>query len=323
MLKGEYTGASPVLVRDTRDILFDPPFEVFREAVINAALPYRLEESQEAHFSARVEKITFDEGNLARVRALPHVAERSDRHIARSAVEGYLIVYMLAGQLAVEQSDVRKVAQQGDLVVFDTRRPSKMIYPAGSTGQRSLSIFAPLYKFSNARGLQTFVLSAEQIIKPLTTELSFISENFLDASRDELAALYDASLPLISLAAGRCEQPRKTPSITLRSQYLFEELLDFIHRNIGNGELSARYVANAFGISDRYLHKLFAKNGTSFGSYLSSKRLDKIATELTSPKIRFEAISSLAYQCGFNDISTFNKLFKRKFGCSPKAYRLL
>ena len=32
-------------------------------------------------------------------------------------------------------------------------------------------------------------------------------------------------------------------------------------------------------------------------------------------------ITDIAYACGFNDISYFNRRFRARFGCSPTQYR--
>ena len=34
-----------------------------------------------------------------------------------------------------------------------------------------------------------------------------------------------------------------------------------------------------------------------------------------------QPISEIAYNCGFNNISNFNRLFKKKKGCTPKEFR--
>ena len=34
-----------------------------------------------------------------------------------------------------------------------------------------------------------------------------------------------------------------------------------------------------------------------------------------------QSVSEVAYNCGFNNISNFNRLFKKKKGCTPKEFR--
>jgi AraC-like DNA-binding protein len=34
-----------------------------------------------------------------------------------------------------------------------------------------------------------------------------------------------------------------------------------------------------------------------------------------------QSISEIAYDCGFNNISNFNRIFKKKKNCTPKKFR--
>jgi len=58
--------------------------------------------------------------------------------------------------------------------------------------------------------------------------------------------------------------------------------------------------------------------GQSFMTYVNDFRLS-VARELLSNGTL--SVSEICYQCGFNDIHYFSRLFKRKMGVSPKKYR--
>ena len=53
--------------------------------------------------------------------------------------------------------------------------------------------------------------------------------------------------------------------------------------------------------------------------YISIKKLERAAEMLLSDDLR---ISEIAYDCGFETTSTFNRTFKNHFGNSPSEYRL-
>lgn len=53
--------------------------------------------------------------------------------------------------------------------------------------------------------------------------------------------------------------------------------------------------------------------------YFAKMKLEKASKMLLLDKVR---ISDTAYDCGFETISTFNRLFKTHFGLSPSEYRL-
>jgi AraC-like DNA-binding protein len=95
-----------------------------------------------------------------------------------------------------------------------------------------------------------------------------------------------------------------------------------VNQQISNANLSPREAADRLGISVRYVHKLFAAKGTTFGSYVASKRLENIRKDLVSPLCRNQPISVLAYRWGFNDLSTFNRSFKQRYGLTPSQFRM-
>lgn len=53
--------------------------------------------------------------------------------------------------------------------------------------------------------------------------------------------------------------------------------------------------------------------------YIAKKKLEKASKMLRLPDYR---ISDIAYDCGFETISTFNRSFKTHFGKSPTEFRL-
>ena len=59
--------------------------------------------------------------------------------------------------------------------------------------------------------------------------------------------------------------------------------------------------------------------GISIREYLREKRLAE-ATDLLQASVL--SIKEISYQTGFNNVSNFNHMFKRKFGVTPSAYRI-
>ena len=53
--------------------------------------------------------------------------------------------------------------------------------------------------------------------------------------------------------------------------------------------------------------------------YLTDKRLENAASNLAMSGGRGN-ISEIAYQCGFSEPLYFSRLFKRKYGVSPRSY---
>jgi AraC-like DNA-binding protein len=56
----------------------------------------------------------------------------------------------------------------------------------------------------------------------------------------------------------------------------------------------------------------------TFVSFLNQTRINEACKKLTGNK--YESISVVAYKCGFNSITNFNRVFKSVIGRSPRDY---
>jgi AraC-like DNA-binding protein len=90
---------------------------------------------------------------------------------------------------------------------------------------------------------------------------------------------------------------------------------------LGNGDLSSEIIAGRHGISSRYVRKLFEQEGTSFTAFVLGERLTRVRRMLRDPRYAHLTIAQLAHACGFNDISYFNRAFRRHFGITPTDVR--
>ena len=84
---------------------------------------------------------------------------------------------------------------------------------------------------------------------------------------------------------------------------------------------SAACVARKLGLSARYVQELLSETGRSFTDRVIELRLQKARTMLADPRCDGMRVSDIAYGSGFNDISYFNRSFRRRFGASPLQYR--
>jgi AraC-like DNA-binding protein len=64
---------------------------------------------------------------------------------------------------------------------------------------------------------------------------------------------------------------------------------------------------------------LLYEDGASFSVRLNELRLRKAMDLLVHAGDR--RISDIAFDCGFNDLSYFNRCFRRRFGLTPSAAR--
>jgi AraC-like DNA-binding protein len=66
---------------------------------------------------------------------------------------------------------------------------------------------------------------------------------------------------------------------------------------------------------------VFEESGTTFTQYVTEQRLAAAYEALRRGTSIDVPISTIAYDCGFSDISHFNRAFRRQFGCTPSDAR--
>ena len=84
-------------------------------------------------------------------------------------------------------------------------------------------------------------------------------------------------------------------------------------------KLDIETLANSLHISDRTLKRRFTKaTGLSIGSYLQAVRIEVARDRLTSTS---RSLQSIVQDVGYEDISSFSRLFKQTTGLTMKSYR--
>jgi acetamidase/formamidase/AraC-like DNA-binding protein len=94
-----------------------------------------------------------------------------------------------------------------------------------------------------------------------------------------------------------------------------------IERRLDDPDLVPARVAQAEGISERYLQKLFEGAGDNFTHYVRERRLQRAWADLSNPAEAHRSISEIAYRCGFVDSAHFSRTFRQRFGMSPREFR--
>jgi AraC-like DNA-binding protein len=142
----------------------------------------------------------------------------------------------------------------------------------------------------------------------------------LDSDCDAEFALPDSLVAehiavLLALAAGPDAQAARGS----------DKLLNRIRRTIRDrcheAGLTPGAVADANGISKRYLHHLFAQVKSTFGRELIQLRLDCAHRLLSDARYSALSVSEVALRAGFLEPSHFARRFRQAFGSGPMEFR--
>lgn len=97
-----------------------------------------------------------------------------------------------------------------------------------------------------------------------------------------------------------------------------QKALEYINEHYAE-HMSLAEIAETLYLSEPYLSRLFkSMAGMNFRDYLSRIRLNNAVENLLYTG---KSITDISMECGFENPSSFNKLFKKNYKCSPSEYK--
>lgn len=97
-----------------------------------------------------------------------------------------------------------------------------------------------------------------------------------------------------------------------------EKTLEYMNKNFDK-QITLSDVAKLANMSDVSFSRFFKqRTGNTFIDNQTQIRLGHASRMLIDTT---QSVAEIAYHCGFNNISNFNRIFKKKKGCTPKEFR--
>lgn len=168
--------------------------------------------------------------------------------------------------------------------------------------------------FDKAKKGISFPMEAIMKVYPLLDTLSSEQEGFYAVIKF-LSILYELSLfdDVHALASSSFANIDDS-SDSRRVQKISEYVNAYYKNNIHPEDL-----ANLVGMTPESLSRFFKiRSGKTVSEYIIDIRLGYAARLLADTT---NSISEICYDCGFNNLSNFNRTFKKKKGCTPKEFR--
>jgi AraC-like DNA-binding protein len=129
--------------------------------------------------------------------------------------------------------------------------------------------------------------------------------------------LYD----LMALSLGASRDGTEEASVRGLGAARFRAIKTYIAGNLSRQTLSVADVAQQHRLSPRQVQRLFEAAGTTFSEYVQRERLSLVYLALTDPSSAAKGIGDIVLDCGFGDLSHFNRAFRRRYGASPSEVR--
>lgn len=259
---------------------------------------------------------------FARIRSKGCRAERTRAHVASTPERKFGFLIVLDGVGAVTHRGREAQLTSGDVVVNDNTEPmlchftgpvDSLTVRAGDGLVRGRLPFA-----DDLCGVRLPAGSGlTRVVGAMAKCLADQAELGLPEDYGSAIAAHLLDVLATSYAMARGQSAAESSAAGLRKALARQ----FIESNLTAPDLTPRHVASALRISPRYLRLLMAEDGETASALILRRRLEECARKLASPLWRDRTITDIALSWGFNSTAHFARVFRERFGMSPRDYR--
>lgn len=299
-------------------------FAFYREAICQAFMNLTPESATTSRFPAKVETIRLGAGAINRVVFPEHTVHRYRADIAASSESCFYLNLKIAGRCRMQQGNREVSLSRGQVGIIDSERELKLLHDRGPVLETA-SFWVPSRALRD-RLPPSFDFEAERVsddphVGHLIVETArSLNSGVLRMTEQDGVRLFGVLLDLVALSLSRRSRGQ-TAEAPCFADATALALRRTVHERLREQGLTVATVASAVGISERYVHKLFERSGTTFSHYVVERRLDGAAADLKDPTLLDREIGTIAFDWGFSDLSHFTKRFKQRFGCRPRDWR--
>ncbi|MES9536567.1 helix-turn-helix domain-containing protein [Actinomadura sp. NPDC000600] len=252
----------------------------------------------------------------------PMTAERSRRHLRSAEEDVCLLALQLRGRTVGHQDGRRAVLEPGDLALFDSTRPYLVDFQGPQFDHLVLQFprAALSERGIEAAGATARRIAVDSMVGRLVSPFLVNATRMADTASPETGQrLAEMALDLVATAlaplTGIDRPPASPGEELLRRVQLYMQL------HLSDPCLSPPKVAAANNISLRQLHRLFSREGTSFGRWLREERLRRCFDDLGSPLLAGRSIAEIGARWGLPDAPGLSRAFRARYGMSPREHR--
>ena len=285
------------------------PFGYWQETVSQAYTALSPEPVDPGPFHGRIELFELArDASISSISAGAQVVRRTPQDIKLRTCEAVFVNFQRAGQSTISQRGIEAKIDAGSLVLLDATEPFAMRF---NREFEQVCLHLPKSALE-----ETGIRVSDFVGRSITRQSAFSAPLF--SAIDNLTGGMPAQdvLPgLMQMLSFGLTNARRN---TVADQHL-AMVQSYIRQRLSDAGLSPGATASHFRISTRHLHKLFARDGMTFGRFLLDARL--LACEKRLLASRDEPIGDIAFAHGFQSQSHFSRAFRQKFGCSPNQLR--
>lgn len=306
---------------DTRAVRAGETFAYWREAVCDAYVQLGCETDQPRGFWGEIRLERLPKLSVSFVTSAAQDVHRRRSDIAKAKESYFLISLQMHSSSSVTQRNREALIAPGDFALYSSTDPYRLHMPEDF---RQLVLQIPraelLRRLPNADLLTGRPVSAQSEVGALVSRSILQFSNAVSGPAETVRHfMQDSIIDMVATGLASLEDSRL--ELSLPEQQTAMRAKAFIQSHLDNPALDRSRVADAVGLSLRRLSEIFAAEGLSLAAYIREARLQRIADALVDQRYQRLSISDIAMRWGVTNLQHFSRIFRDRYGVSPRAYR--
>ena len=306
----------------TDDIPDADRIAIFREIVSRQMLRHDMEPCADQRFHVHGIARPFPEGLFAVwSTGTPHIIRRTREYLSDG--DDSLLFQWTNSMRSAEHLGLEVALRPDDAILFSCSEPRIINLPVSFetvTLKIPRKALGPLLTGPEACFGRP-VSGASPALRLLLGYLEMLREvspvATLELQELAVAHIYDLLAVIFGATRDAAEMARKRGTRAARLVAIKAD----IERNLTDTCLSVVALAARHGMTPRALQMLFEASGTTLTEFLREPRLSRAHRMLISRRFSGRRIVDIALDCGFGDISYFNRAFRARYGATPSDVR--
>ncbi|MGW3915013.1 AraC-like ligand-binding domain-containing protein [Streptomyces sp. NPDC005070] len=303
-------------------------FDWYSDIVSREVMPAALSSERPAEFQGEAAVLDLGEVRVSRFSLSPLRSRRTPAMIRCGDPEQYQLALLRKGATSLSQHRNECTVGAGDLMLWDTSRPSDNRMPATGGQVRATILMlprdiVPLRTQRLDRVLARRIPGGRGMASILSSFMTALEDQGAACGPEELRHLGTVAVSLATACLAQHVDAEQQLPAEVRTQALLQRIHAFIEHNLGDPELSPPAVAAHHHISVRTLHQLFHDQGESVRARIRRRRLERCRDDLADSGLRARQVNAIAARWGFSGPVVFSRSFRDEYGLSPTEFRAL
>lgn len=297
--------------------------EFWNDAACASFTPIVSDPVDPRNFCGRLTRTKLGDIRLGEVYSDAQVVRHLRAHVARTKAPMFFLHMQLEGASVNRQDGREAQLEPGDFTLCDTTRPYEMQF-AGANRMFVVGLPDTLLRrhLSSPESVVAIPMSGNSGLSGL---LSHFLRDFWTRCREDIdpvivPRITRAILDLTASAYTALPEAQSDRSSVVTSHRV--RIVNYIESHLGDPDLTPMKIAEVCKMTPRYLHHLFSEGSETVARYILRRRLEECARALTVPSLHSRTVTSIAFDYGFNSPTHFGRVFRARYGVTPREFRL-